>query len=63
VITGIYGMNFEHMPELKWVGGYPMVLASMTLTAAGVLWFFRRHGWLGRERDADPPAHDTIKAP
>ena len=29
LIAGIYGMNFEHMPELKWVGGYPLTLASM----------------------------------
>ena len=34
MIAGIYGMNFEHMPELSWQYGYPLVLALM---AAGVL--------------------------
>ncbi|WP_374569299.1 magnesium and cobalt transport protein CorA [Ideonella sp.] len=45
-LAGIWGMNFEHMPELKWAYGYPMAL-GMICTAAGVLWWrFRRAGWL-----------------
>ncbi len=45
-LAGIYGMNFEHMPELGWRLGYPAVLLLM-LTACGVLyWRFRRNGWL-----------------
>ncbi len=46
MIAGIYGMNFEHMPELKWVSGYPFSLALMALIDA-VLWRrFRKIGWL-----------------
>jgi len=45
-LAGIWGMNFEHMPELKWAWGYPMALAAIT-TAAGILfWRFKRAGWL-----------------
>jgi magnesium transporter len=63
VITGIYGMNFEDMPELHWKVGYPLVLGSMLVTAVGVIWFFRRKGWIGEEPQAPPPPHDTIKGP
>jgi magnesium transporter len=49
VITGIYGMNFEHMPELKQVWGYPAVLAFMALVATVVLLLFKRRGWLGSD--------------
>lgn len=45
VIAGIYGMNFEYMPELRSPYGYPVVLAVMAATAAGMLWYFRRKGW------------------
>jgi magnesium transporter len=45
-LAGIWGMNFEHMPELKWAYGYPMAL-SLIASAAGILyWRFRRAGWL-----------------
>lgn len=45
-IAGIYGMNFEFMPELKWAYGYPAVMGAV-FTACGVLyWRFRRVGWL-----------------
>ena len=47
VITGIYGMNFEHMPELKSPWGYPAVLGFMFAVATGILWFFGRKGWIG----------------
>lgn len=46
VITGVYGMNFENMPELKWSLGYPMVLGSMVGTTLVIYLFFRRKGWL-----------------
>ncbi len=46
-VAGIYGMNFEMMPELSKRWAYPLVLAFMVLTAAGMLVFFRRRGWLG----------------
>ena len=45
-IASIYGMNFEHMPELKWEWGYPFVLGTMVLVAAGMLIGFRRRKWL-----------------
>jgi magnesium transporter len=46
LIAGIYGMNFTHMPELDWVLGYPLALASMlTLTIVLYTWFKRRD-WL-----------------
>ncbi len=45
-MAGIWGMNFERMPELKWAWGYQMAL-GLIATAAGVLyWRFRRAGWL-----------------
>lgn len=47
-IAGVYGMNFANMPELKWEYGYPLALALMAGTAAAILTWFRRRGWLGR---------------
>lgn len=46
MIAGIYGMNFDHMPELGWVGGYPSVLGVMALICLSLHWQFRRSGWL-----------------
>ncbi len=45
-IAGLYGMNFEDMPELHWSFGYPLALLMMALTAVGLTLFFRRRGWL-----------------
>jgi magnesium transporter len=45
-IAGIYGMNFEHMPELGWTFGYPLVLAVMATICFGLYRYFRRVGWL-----------------
>jgi magnesium transporter len=46
MIAGIYGMNFDHMPELSWTYGYPLVLLLM-LTACGSLFRgFKKAGWL-----------------
>ncbi|OQW33730.1 MAG: magnesium and cobalt transport protein CorA [Nitrospira sp. SG-bin1] len=45
-IAGIYGMNFEYMPELKWTWGYPMALGLMGIVAAVMLIGFRRKKWL-----------------
>jgi magnesium transporter len=45
-IAGIYGMNFEHMPELKWRFGYFLVLGGITGICAMLYWRFRRNGWL-----------------
>jgi magnesium transporter len=46
LITGIYGMNFEHMPELGWTFGYPLALAAMAVVCLGLYRNFKRAGWL-----------------
>lgn len=45
-VVGIYGMNFDHMPELHTKWGYPMVWAVMILITLGLLLFFKRKKWL-----------------
>ncbi len=45
-IAGVYGMNFEYMPELKWRWGYFAVLGVMVLLALSMLFYFRRKRWL-----------------
>ena len=45
-IAGLYGMNFEYMPELKWHWGYPICLVAMAAIACGLIFFFWRRGWL-----------------
>jgi magnesium transporter len=46
LIAGVYGMNFDHMPELRWLFGYPWSLALMLASAILPYWFARRRGWL-----------------
>jgi magnesium transporter len=46
-MAGIYGMNFEHMPELHVRWAYPAIWLAMGLTAGGMLVFFWRKGWIG----------------
>ncbi|WP_207539108.1 magnesium transporter CorA family protein [Sabulicella rubraurantiaca] len=46
LIASIYGMNFQHMPELEWVLGYPWALLLMVATAVLPVWYFKRKGWL-----------------
>jgi magnesium transporter len=46
VITGVYGMNFEHMPELKWRFGYPMIWVVMVLASMGLVRWFKHKQWL-----------------
>jgi magnesium transporter len=48
LISGIYGMNFEHMPELRWRWGYPAALGVMLAVGLSVLVYFWRHKWLGK---------------
>ena len=45
-LAGIWGMNFETMPELKWAYGYPMALGAIAASAGLLFWRFRRAGWL-----------------
>jgi magnesium transporter len=50
-IASVYGMNFEHMPELKWRIGYPLSLVVMAVAVFVLYRFFKRIGWL--------PSHDA----
>lgn len=45
-IVGVYGMNFEHMPELKFRYGYPAVLTLIVTTALVTFFWFRKKGWI-----------------
>jgi magnesium transporter len=45
-LAGIWGMNFEHMPELGWTFGYPAVLGLMASAAILLYRRFRKLGWL-----------------
>ncbi|MEV4493870.1 magnesium and cobalt transport protein CorA [Micromonospora coxensis] len=45
-VAGVYGMNFAHMPELKWTYGYPAALLLMVTVAVTLHRLFRRSGWL-----------------
>ncbi len=44
-IAGIYGMNFEYMPELKWSWSYPVVLAFMAALVGAMIFYFRKRKW------------------
>ncbi|MFI3137769.1 MAG: magnesium/cobalt transporter CorA [Methylococcaceae bacterium] len=46
LVASIYGMNFQHMPELNLQLGYPGALALMLLAGIAPYWFFKRKGWL-----------------
>ena len=46
LVAGVYGMNFDEMPEIKWKYGYPFALLLMGLTAVGSLLLFRWRKWL-----------------
>lgn len=46
MVCGVYGMNFSHMPELRWTYGYPLVLAVMATACVLIHRSFRRNGWL-----------------
>jgi magnesium transporter len=45
-IAGIYGMNFEHMPELKWRYGYFLVIGGILAVCGTLYWRFRRNDWI-----------------
>jgi len=46
MIAGVYGMNFEFMPELHWRFGYALIMGSMVGTCGFLYWRFKRAGWL-----------------
>jgi magnesium transporter len=45
-IVGVYGMNFDFMPELNMWWFYPLLWVVMLLIAGGMIWHFRRRGWI-----------------
>ncbi len=46
LIGSIYGMNFDHMPELHWAWGYPVALIAMVALAGFLYWVFKRSKWM-----------------
>ena len=46
LIGTIYGMNFEHMPELSWTLGYPLALLVMVLSSVALYFVFKRNKWI-----------------
>jgi magnesium transporter len=46
LIAGIYGMNFDHMPELHWYLGYPLALGMMAVLTAFLYTYFKRRDWI-----------------
>ena len=46
LIAGIYGMNFEQMPELHWTVGYPLALGMMAASAGALYLWFKKRGWV-----------------
>lgn len=47
-IAGVYGMNFQFMPELFWYWSYPVIWLVFLLLTLGMLFFFWRKGWIGK---------------
>lgn len=54
-IAGVYGMNFDHMPELHSKYGYFAVLVIMLVVAGAMLFFFRSRGWIGSKKEEETP--------
>jgi magnesium transporter len=46
LIAGVYGMNFQHMPELGWRVGYPLAVGAMLVSAGALYLVFKRRDWL-----------------
>ncbi|MGW1712795.1 MULTISPECIES: magnesium and cobalt transport protein CorA [Streptomyces] len=46
MVCGVYGMNFDHMPELRWQFGYPLVIGLISVVCLVLYRSFRRNGWL-----------------
>ena len=46
MLAGIYGMNFDHMPELRWTFGYPLVIVVMLFLCSSLYRYFKKVGWL-----------------
>ena len=50
MLAGVWGMNFRNMPELGWHLGYPAAIGSMVLSVVVLYWYFRKVGWIRRDR-------------
>ena len=57
-LAGLYGMNFEHMPELHYRWSYPAIMTVMAAMGIGMVLYFKRLGWIGRPREEDDDAED-----
>ena len=60
LIAGIYGMNFENMPELKSRNGYFITLGVMAAISIFLLYYFWRRGWIFQKEEVVIPPRDTI---
>jgi magnesium transporter len=60
-IAGLYGMNFDHMPELHSPWGYPATLLLMATVTAGTLLWFRHKGWIGSKDFEVPPDDEAAE--
>ena len=52
-MAGLYGMNFEYLPELHYRWAYPALLGVMATVVIGMLVYFRGRGWLGGAEEGD----------
>ncbi len=59
-VVGVYGMNFDHMPELRWRWGYWACWMVMLFCAAGMVWIFKKQGWLGRPASPSRPSFPSL---
>ena len=62
-IAGIYGMNFENMPELKWQYGYYITLGVMFLVGTAVIVYFWRKGWIFQKNGKEPEEVENAEEP
>ena len=46
MLAGVYGMNFDHMPDLRWMWGYPLALATMVGLDIWIYLRFRKAKWI-----------------
>lgn len=58
-VAGVYGMNFEYMPELHWRYGYPIVLGAMFIIGLSLVMTFWRRGWLNDRRNK--PRNEVLR--
>ncbi len=56
-VAGVYGMNFQYLPGLAWHEAWAVLLGGMGVVVIGMLWYFRRRGWIGNQDDDEKPEH------